>query len=69
MLIWGALNQAVRRQSLVIAGASKVAFIALVLTYGQGFLAHQVRTSVVVDSVMVLLFAVYLFATRGKGAA
>jgi len=69
MLIWGSFNEVVRRQSLVIAGTSKVAFIILVLTYGRQFLEHQVRTSIVVDSIMVLLFAIYLFLTRGKVAA
>jgi hypothetical protein len=65
LLIYGALHESARRIALFTAGASKVAFIALVLSLGQPFLQYQVGISVAVDSVMVLLFAIYLVATRG----
>jgi hypothetical protein len=68
MLIYGAFNPAVRPLVLVVAGLSKLAFIALVLTYGAPFLGHQADISIAVDSVMVLLFAAYLVAVR-RGAA
>jgi len=64
MLIFGAFSEVNRRMTLLIALVSKVAFIALVLTYGRQFLQFQVGTSVIVDSIMVVLFAVYLVATR-----
>ena len=70
MLIYGAFRPASRPLILTVAGLSKVTFIGLVLLYGREFLGHQVGISVVVDSVMVLLFAVYLIgAPRGQAAA
>jgi hypothetical protein len=69
LLIYGAFHEPVRRVALLVAGASKVTFIALVLSYGQQFLQYQVGVSVVVDSVMVLLFAAYLATAREKPAA
>lgn len=65
-LIHGAFNPATRKPALVLAGASKIAYITLVLTYGREFLAHQAGVSVVVDSIMVLLFAAYLVAARDR---
>ncbi len=41
MLIYGAFNVAVRPLALVIAGASKVTFTALVLTQGTMFLSYS----------------------------
>jgi len=63
MLIYGAFNEAHRRLALLVGGASKLAFIAMVLTFGQGLLVFQVGTAVLIDSIMVVLFAVYLLAT------
>ena len=68
MLIYGAFSVANRRLVLLVAMASKVAFIALVLTFGQQFLQFQVGTAVIVDSVMVVLFVFYLVAARRSGA-
>jgi hypothetical protein len=64
MLLYGAFSEANRRMALLVAAASKVVFIALVLAYGRQFLAFQVGTAVIVDSVMVVVFATYLVATR-----
>ena len=64
LLIHGALNEPTRSLTLVFAGASKVAFIALVLSIGQQFLQFQVGIAVAVDLVMVTLFALYLVSTR-----
>jgi hypothetical protein len=66
LLIYGAFHEPVRRIALLVAGASKVAFIGLVLALGQQFLQFQVGVSVAVDSIMVVLFATYLipFADR-----
>jgi hypothetical protein len=69
LLIYGAFREPARRIALLVAGASKVVFIALVLSLGQQFLQFQVGVSVVVDSVMVLLFATYLVTTSGQAAA
>ena len=64
LLIYGALREETRAIALLIAGASKVIFIALVLSLGQPFLQFQVGVSVVVDTIMVTLFATYLIAER-----
>jgi hypothetical protein len=50
-----------------VATASKLVFIALVLTYGRSFLGHQAGVSVAVDAVMVVLWGAYLL--RREGAA
>ena len=60
MLIYGAFNIAVRPLVLIVAGSSKVTFIALLLTIGQPFLAHQAGVAVVSDIIQVALFVAYL---------
>jgi len=62
MLIYGAFKPASRPLVLTVAGASKLFFIALVLMHGDRFLARQAGVTVVVDSIMVVLFAAYLLA-------
>jgi putative Mn2+ efflux pump MntP len=64
LLIYGAFNEQTRRVALVVAGSSKVAFIALVLSIGQQFLQFQVGVAVAIDIIMVTLFALYLVSTR-----
>jgi hypothetical protein len=64
LLIYGAVHEPVRRAALLIAGASKVIFIALVLLFGQQFLQFQIGISIVVDTIMVVLFATYLIGVR-----
>lgn len=64
MLIHGAFNPSTRRLALVAASASKIAFITLVLSNGWRYLGHGAGTAVVIDSLMVGLFAGYLAATR-----
>lgn len=58
LLIYGAFVPSARKLALVVAGASKVAFIALILAQGDRYLAG-LGTAVIVDSVMVVLFATY----------
>ena len=65
MLIYGAFNASVRPLVLIVAAASKVVFIALVLANGGRFLRGQAAISITVDSLMVVLFASYL-AFPGK---
>lgn len=60
MLIYGAFNIAVRPLVLIVAGLSKVTFIALILTIGQPFLAYQAGVAVVSDVIQVALFVAYL---------
>lgn len=63
LLIYGAWHAPSRKLALVVAGASKVAFIALVLAQGERYLAG-LGAAVVVDSVMVVLFALYVIFGR-----
>ena len=69
LLVYGAFSEPVRRTALLVAGASKVVFIALVLSFGQQFLEFQAGVSVIVDSVMVVLFAAYLMTPPERSAA
>ena len=63
MLIYGAFQSNSRKLVLVVAGLSKVTFIALVFTLGPQYLASA-GVAIVFDSIMVLLFATYLIATK-----
>jgi hypothetical protein len=69
LLMHGAFHPGSRRAALLAAGASKVWFIALVLSNGTRYLGHGAGTAVAVDTVMVILFAAYLAATRPEPAA
>jgi hypothetical protein len=68
MLIYGAFEPSSRRLVLIVAGLSKVAFVALLLTYGGQYLGQQAVVSIAIDLAMVLLFIVYLYATRRNEA-
>ena len=57
MLIYGAFRPAVRSLVLIVAGASKAIFIALVLSQGTRYLGQQAGVAVGIDSVMIVLFA------------
>jgi hypothetical protein len=61
--MYGAFRPAVRGLVLVVAGASKAMFIALVLSEGTRYLSQQAGIAVVVDSAMILLFTVYLLVS------
>jgi hypothetical protein len=56
----------VRPLALTMAGASKAVFIALVLSHGGRFLGSQAGVAVAVDAMWVIMFAAYLFTTRGS---
>jgi predicted permease len=60
MLIYGAFTPAVRPLVLSVAAASKVVFIALVVSHGSRYTSGQAGISIAVDSVMVLVFGAYL---------
>jgi hypothetical protein len=68
MLIYGAFNPPVRALALTIAGASKLIFIALVLSHGGLYLGHQAGIAIAVDALWVALFAWYLAGVRVGGA-
>src|SRR5262245_10880119 len=64
MLIYGAFDPAARTLVLVVAGLSKVIYIALVLVHGRVFLGGQAGVSIAIDLVMVVLFTGYLAAVH-----
>ncbi len=66
MLIYGAFTPAVRPLALIIAGASKLIFVALVLSHGGRYLSHQAGIAVAIDFVWVVLFACYLLSARSQ---
>jgi hypothetical protein len=66
MLIYGAFDRPSRPAILMIAALGKLVFIALVLSHGGRYLAHQAGVAVVCDSLMVVLFAAYLIGVKGK---
>ena len=66
MLIYGAFRPAARGLALSVAGASKVVFIALVLSEGNRYLGQQVGIAVAIDSVMVLLFLAYAVVSTSR---
>ena len=63
MLSYGAFVAPVRPLVLIVAGSSKVVFIALVLSEGARYLSQQAGVAVGIDSVMVGLFAWYLLVS------
>jgi hypothetical protein len=63
MLIYGAFSPVERPLILVVAGASKAVFIALVLSHGPRFMATA-GIPIAVDSLMIVLSAWYLVAAR-----
>lgn len=67
LLIYGAFHPPSRKLALVVAGASKVAFIALILLQGDRYLGG-LQTAVIVDGAMVVLFVVYLIFGRPSQA-
>jgi hypothetical protein len=68
MLIYGAFVTAVRRYSLVIAGISKVVFICLILSSGSQYFGTGAGTAVIVDSVVVVLFIIYLLLSQQRAS-
>ncbi len=64
LLIYGAFNPSIRPVALSVAGVSKIVFIGLVLSIGRQYLGHQAGVAIVVDSVMVAIFALYLLTAR-----
>jgi len=68
MLIYGAYRPTVRPLVLVVAGLSKLVFIMLVLAQGSRYLGQQAGIAIAIDAVWVVLFALYLAATREREA-
>lgn len=62
MLIYGGWTSSHQEPILVVAGASKLAFIGLVLSFGRRFLGPSLMVPIALDAVFVLLFAIILIA-------
>lgn len=60
-LIVAAFQPELRPAALIFVGAGKLFYILLVLT--SGLFNGQARTAVIIDGLMVILFALYLWAT------
>lgn len=59
LLIYGAFKPSARKLALIVAGASKVAFVGLILAQGDRYMSG-LGTAVIIDSVMIVLFAAYV---------
>ncbi|PZO39432.1 MAG: hypothetical protein DCF19_14335 [Pseudanabaena frigida] len=66
MQIYGAFKSVSRPLILTVSSISKLTFIALVLIYGRQYLGHQAGIAIAIDSVMVLLFVIYLIGDSHK---
>jgi hypothetical protein len=64
MLIYGAFVNHARRFVVVIAAISKLVFIILVLSSSKSYFAYIAGTAVIVDFVIIDLFAAYLLLFR-----
>jgi len=63
MLLYGAFEPAVRSLVLIVAGTSKLMFVALVLSHGWRYLG-QAGIAVAVDALWVVVFALYVLGAR-----
>lgn len=66
LLIWASFAPEVRLAAIALAIVTKIAFIALML--GSGVMKRQAWVALVVDAIMIVLFAAYLIATMGQAA-
>ncbi len=64
MLVYGAFRPPMRSPALIVAGASKLIFVSLLLSHGGLYLGHQAGIAIAIDLVWVVLFALYLLGTR-----
>jgi hypothetical protein len=60
MLIWGGFHPEARHLVLIVAGASKLTFIGLIL--GNASFRRRAIVPLLVDSVLVAVFALFLIA-------
>ena len=65
MLIYGAFNDPVRKLVLSVAAVGKLAFLTLLLTTGDAYLAKTAAT-VVFDGLAVVLFTLYIMTAKSE---
>mgnify|MGYP000527036485 CR=1 FL=1 len=61
MLIYGAFNESNRNFSIFVAITSKIIFVSLLLFFGQEFL-NKAAATIILDSVIIALFGLYLIS-------
>lgn len=65
MLIYGAYHPPGRAFILIIAGVSKLTFIGLILANGSAAARRKAAGAIVIDTIMIVLFALYLVGAAG----
>lgn len=68
MLIYAAFRPALQRYTLFVAGISKLAFMGLLLGFSPTGLTTSAVTALVVDALMVVLFAMIVLQAPAKPA-
>ena len=63
MLIYGAFDPPSRPLVLIVAGLSKLIFIGLILANGTAAARSKAAAAIVIDTIMIVLFALYLLGT------
>ena len=63
LLIYGAFKPVYRNLSLIIVGISKIAFISLILIFGEQYIEKSAVT-IIFDSILIALFAFYLIKAK-----
>ncbi|MCJ8350611.1 hypothetical protein [Moritella sp.] len=63
LLIYGAFKPVYRNLSLVIVGISKIAFISLIVIFGEQYIEKSAVT-IIFDSILIALFAFYLIKVK-----
>lgn len=69
MLVYGAFKPAVRPLVLTVAAVSKTVFVGLMLTRGRPYLGLDIGAAVVIDSIEVVLFVLFLFVSNDRATA
>jgi len=64
LLIYGAFKPVYRNLCLVIVSLSKVAFIAILLIFGDQYIKSS-AVSLILDSILITLFTYYLIKVKG----
>jgi len=64
LLIYGAFEPVYRNLCLVIVSLSKVAFIAILLIFGDQYIGTS-AVSLILDSILITLFTYYLIKVKG----
>lgn len=67
-LIYAGYTPAVREAAVAVVGAGKLFFVVLLLSQPKRFFRGQAVTAIILDSLMVIVFATYLYAVYSTPA-